>query len=100
MKRLDWAELEGEGDKFQKFSRIFVNEMIVHNLKWQEMPSKSNEVNLKVNSHPFIKGEFHAVNENGNLYYKAFVKDNNALFFEILGIELLIGLSEFSIRSR
>lgn len=97
MKRLDWAELEGEGGKIQRFARVFVNEMIVHNLKWQEMPSKSNEVNLKVKSHPFIKGVFHAVNENGNLYYNAFVKDNNMLFFEILGIEMLIGLLSFLI---
>jgi len=92
MMKLDWAELKGEGNKLQDFARAFINEMIAYNLKWKELPGKSNEINLKLKNQALLYGMFHATNEKGNLYYKAFVKDGRILLRIFLGGFIVIGI--------
>ena len=89
--KLDWAELKGEGGKLKEFSRAFVNELIAHNLKCKEIPGKENEIQLKIKTHPFLKGKFHAIQQDGNLYYDAFLKHNHATFLGVAGLLALVG---------
>ena len=92
MQSLDWAQLKGEGNKIKDFALSFVNEMVKKNIKCYEIPSNLNEISLKIKSNPFLIGEFHTVNKNGDLLYRAFLKDNNKLFFGIMGLLFVIGL--------
>ena len=90
--KLDWAELKGEGGKLKEFSRAFVNELIAHNLKCKEIPGREKEIQLKIKTHPFLKGKFHAIQQDGNLYYDAFLKHNHATFLGVMGLLAVVGL--------
>lgn len=99
---LNWAELKGEGNKIQEFTRAFTNEMVAQNLRWNALPTNLNEINLELVNNYLLKGEFHAINKNGDLYYKSFLKINKkflaSLYFGVLVVVLIIaGFLSFSL---
>lgn len=92
MKRLNYAELKGEGGKITEFTRAFVNGMASTNVKITELPSNSDEIKLKMTTKHFTKGIFHAINDKDDLYYRAYIKDDNLKYWSIMGILVLIGV--------
>jgi len=90
LRRLDYAELKGEGNKILEFTRAFLNIMASTNVKITEIPCASNEIIIKITTSHFTKGKFHAINDKGDLYYKAYIKDDNAKYWGIAGILVLI----------
>jgi len=99
MKRLNYAELKGEGNKISEFTRAFVNGMASTNVKIRELPCNSDEIKLKMTTNHFTKGIFHAINDKGDLYYRAYIKDDNAKYWGIMGILVLIGGGIFLLSS-
>ncbi len=86
MGKKDYIEIKGKGDKLEEFYSAFLEGMKGAKVRKRRLPYHPNEEAITFTSLHLTKITFHAVNDDGDLYYNIYTESGILRYWKVVVI--------------